>query len=210
MYNNDYLEKILGEQYNMSNYFENTYTEPNNIIENSSIENFNDTDEDSRDSKKKAEKITQADKKEAKLNESKENNTEDIVEEKEKQIENIEMVEMINLDELYPETFKVINPIVELVVKNNIDKEINEELIKNMTDKIYYAVETDANTNEKENAIKVNARPHNSILYDLIKILLLNNIINNRPMPPHHYNKGNRPPIRPRPRYHDIPFPEDQ
>ena len=28
MYDNDYLEKILGEQYNMADYFADTYTEP--------------------------------------------------------------------------------------------------------------------------------------------------------------------------------------
>ena len=29
MYDNDYLEKILGEKYNMSNYFEDTFTNSN-------------------------------------------------------------------------------------------------------------------------------------------------------------------------------------
>ena len=226
MYDNDYLEKILGEQYNMSNYFENTYTEPNSIIENSSIDNIKDADDDIKDTDEKIEKKIKnvaKDVKDKKSQENKnvENDKEDIVEDKAQQSENMENVEMLNLDEFYPETYNVINPIVELVVKNNIDKEISEDLINSLTDKIYYAVEADTNHEKKtnltkDNTIMVNTRPHNSFLHDLIKILILNNILKdrpqkpNRPMPPHHHNNGNRPPIRPIPRYHDIPFPEDQ
>ena len=239
MYDNDYLEKVLGEQYNMSNYFADTYTDPNNDIIDSNDVIIDDKPKETL--KEKIDKTLDKDINEISKSDEKIENKKIIehikdcqIKEETNQQNNIDYTEEdINItngiNELYPEIYTVIEPIVELVVKNNINEEINSDLIESLTRKIYYAIEIDQE--EKTNpsdAIPVSGRPvnikrkpQNSLLYDLIKILILNNFINNkpqRPIPPPHHHNNHRPPMPP-PRsmnvsnntnYFDTPFPEDE
>lgn len=231
MYDNDYLEKILGEQYNMSDYFADTYTDPVvKVIDNESINNS--ISDNSKLIKNNAELIEENDTKSAsniKKNLKPTTKSEELPQEIEKtqnkkhktnnSSSNIQedSKNKYDIKSLYPQIYNAIEPIVELVVKNNSEKEINSDLIESLTNKIYYAIEVDKQPetiavsttpiNEDE-TIQASTKPKNKLLHDLIKILLLNNIINNRPPrplpPPHH-------PHRPRPiLYRDVPFPEDQ
>ena len=265
MFDDNYLEKILGEQYDMSNYFENTYTDPvtsiletqvnNSKISNNEIEekdsvhndiklakkgeqhssekkddtktknNNRDTrDKISNKSYKDNEKINKKDQEDISSSKKSINNTS-----ADSNTTTLEINSIENLNKAYPEIYNVLEPIVELVVKNHSDEIINEDLIESLTDKIYLAVDTTNNNDLVQvNAVPVSnnlGRKRNGLLYDLIKILILNNVIggNKRPgktppPPPPHNHHSNRTPIPPRPRtmnvsnltYNDIPFPEDQ
>lgn len=139
------------------------------------------------------------------------------------------------LEDFYPEIYKMINPIVCEVCDRNITNNISLDAVENMVEEIYKKIELnneiaikidiDNRSNEKEelesrvNTMKSNCnrtinnelsrknleienrqrRPNNSLLRDLIKILVLNRLLggNFRPRPPYQ-----RPPIRP-------PFPRE-
>lgn len=264
MYDNDYLEKILGEQYNMSNYFADTYVQPNvSIVEtsanveekdkgiNASTTNQSENEETKEVFAEQSDEINNptniglanlADKKEIKQNDSTYNASENLKMEESENIDNKEEIhqfraiqvntdetpqdEFIKVSNMYPDIYNSIEPIVELVVNNNIDKRrLDEELVDTMTNKIYHAIKSESYPNnvlkvnslpsDLKNTIPVSTRPHNNILRDLIKILVLNNILNNKQRPnraPHHHKK---PCIRCRNvsnniSYHDVPFPEDE
>lgn len=114
------------------------------------------------------------------------------------------------LERCYPEIYKIIYPMVRTACSGNIEP-INEQTIENMTDDIYSAIESNnsidvtinlTNDVQKVNTIPQNRadvkvkeaqekrenRPINRGLRDLIKILILRELIG-RP--------ENRPPIRP-------------
>ena len=133
------------------------------------------------------------------------------------------------IKKMYPDIYVILNPMVEKTIQENKDKEITEEVLNVMTNKIYDSVEEDMSVNTRsvsnnnqlqenrnrslnqtsqvsaqvttsnltKNAIR---RIGNPTLRDLIKILLINKILenlsgNNRPEGPE-----NRPPMRPIPR----------
>ena len=131
-----------------------------------------------------------------------------------------------NIINLYPEIYKILNPMVRKICESNT-KPITEELLNKMTDEIYLNIESDINTdaqntdsrtsiqptttnntsrrsnrtnstlnngdikthsenlsdNKKEN--RISKPPKNPILRDLIKILILNQLLygNSKPMP---------------------------
>ena len=108
--------------------------------------------------------------------------------------------------ELYPEIYKVVNPMVCKLCDANT-KPITAELLDQMTDEIYLNLETEpeidtvvnvrVNTAEvKEEASKMANRSSNTnnTLRDLIRILILNRLLGGFPghRPP-------RPPMPPRP-----------
>lgn len=248
MLNDNYLEKILGEQYNMSDYFENVNNNEidieqmqvgNNNNNNSQI-NYkydlynNYINKDNKDNNEKNEQknkpveeakskgyVTEINKDEtvndenalgkktAKANSSQiknENNlniketttkNEDVIKVNSNLINNRENNNKVkeksknnnktiigDLKKLYPDIHKVLEPIVNLLVKNYSDKNADENLVKTITDKIYYAVESTNNDDTvKINKIpnkKDNKRIKNGLLYDLIKILVLNRIIEDK------------------------------
>lgn len=82
----------------------------------------------------------------------------------------------------YPDIYNVINPMVDTVLKNRQNIEYNEVTINAMSTEIYNALEVDVNsqkTNETDsfsNSVQVNARPKNHLLHDLIKIMLIGKI----------------------------------
>lgn len=121
-----------------------------------------------------------------------------------------------NIEQMYPKIYKTINPIVcQMCAENTLP--ITEDLISNMTDKIYNTVITrieadniininvsTSNTSSNENSKTIKAKtniennrnpnnmaisqvhpqskpeehPRNSLLNDLIRILILNNLLN--------------------------------
>ena len=109
------------------------------------------------------------------------------------------------LQECYPEIYNIVKPMVKTTCKMYAGRTITKEVIEEMTLKIYNSVETNENRSVHEerklkngDVINPNAkqenredrqRPNNFLLRDLIKILLLNELL--RP--------GGRPPMPPRP-----------
>ena len=133
-------------------------------------------------------------------------------------------MQMANLDDYYPEIYKVVYPMVKKACTRN-NRGINKETIDNMVDEIYRNIEADGielnitinndvrsdnatqNTGNEENRKENRETRRNSILNDLIRILILRELIgrpgcigsncNPRPRPPRP-NPGMRPPF---PRY---------
>ena len=106
---------------------------------------------------------------------------------------------IIKLKKMYPEIYNILKPMVEKIVEENKLKEITQELIETMTKKIYETVEDDMtvrqvssnsindgkirNLNSAQittSNIKQPARKSgNPTLKDLIRILIINRILEN-------------------------------
>lgn len=144
----------------------------------------------------------------------------------------------IEVENLYPERYKLIYPMVCKICSENASQPITEELILRMTSEIYFAIESDEtvvninvktsnrngdvrNPNEKkiENRITEDRqrRPRNPILNDLIRILILRELLGiparppirppRPPMPGH--GPGPRPPRPPMPGHRPPIMPRD-
>ncbi len=115
-----------------------------------------------------------------------------------------------NLTDFYPETYKMLNPMVCKVCEKNLNKEMTSNLLEEMTNEIYNNFESNdrleqnqkqilkngdvRNPNVKEPENISETRHRNYLLRDLIKILILNNWKTNLQMPVEmsiHYNNGN-------------------
>lgn len=141
-----------------------------------------------------------------------------------------ETEEIAKVKKMYPEIYTFLMPMIDKTIEDNKEKEITGELIETMTKQIYDSIQDDvniqrvSNVNDNKN-INTNVRqvsnnqmarrPGNPTLRDLIKILLINSLINNirlnrpkRPMP------NNRPPMPrmsyPVMSYFNTPYPEDE
>lgn len=129
----------------------------------------------------------------------------------------------------YPKIYRIVNPIVQKICANK-SSNVTEDIINQMTDEIYYQIEGDNeinininltnNVRGDSNNVKVEnkqsretgsredrqQRNQNPLLRDLIKILIINELLrrpNRRPNPPFPYPgsgpiPGGRPPFRPR------------
>ena len=75
---------------------------------------------------------------------------------------------------LYPEIYKIINPMIEVAINRNKDKGITNEILEKIVNEIYYAIEG----YEGNNIMLVSKNEESSILYDLVKILLLDKVAN--------------------------------
>ena len=167
-------------------------------------------------------------------------------------------INIAKIRKMYPDIYVILNPMVEKTLSENANKEITEEVLEAMTNQIYDSLEEDMIANTKvasnNNSIQENKnrnlnktsqvstpitaasnlnktavrRIGNPTLRDLIKILLINKLLENfnrnnrpgspgnrmpRPMPRQDY----RPPIMPMPRvsypvmnYFSTPYPEDE
>ena len=122
----------------------------------------------------------------------------------------------------YPKIYRIINPMVQKVCSENTSP-VTEDLINQMTNEIYFAIEDNNEVNininltnsvgsenrsknenvqngdirEKEDR---QMRPRNPLLQDLIRILLINELLRRRrrrPRLPFPF-PGGRPPMRPR------------
>ena len=110
------------------------------------------------------------------------------------------------IEELYPEIYKIIYPMVQKICIQNIGP-ITEETIEKMTNEIYINIESETNVNTQIQNIQnprgdvknprakevEEPRQRNYLLRDLIRILLLRELNGNRP--PMH--PPMRPPVRP-------------
>ena len=162
--------------------------------------------------------------------------------------------DVARIRKMYPDIYVILNPMVEKTVSENSGKEITEEVLEAMTNKIYDAVEEDMSASPRQvstnsvasdnknrtanqtaqvtttNLTRTAARrPGNPTLRDLIKILIINRLLdnwrwNNRPgggnRPPRLLERPNmRPPMPPQPMprmsyptmsYFSTPYPEDE
>lgn len=107
--------------------------------------------------------------------------------------------ENMNLESLYPEIYRMIYPMVQKACMR-ANGVINEELIGSMTDEIYNAM-TEREVRKSSSEVKSTnsqstrrieeTRQNNYILRDLIRILIIRELLNRRPgRPP-------MPPMRP-------------
>lgn len=107
----------------------------------------------------------------------------------------------IDLESLYPDIYKMIQPMVQKACMR-VTGVINEETINSITDEIYNVMAEDTrgtkdinkNNIEGRNSISQNTRKveetrqNNYLLRDLIRILIIKELLRRRP---------NRPPMRP-------------
>ena len=111
--------------------------------------------------------------------------------------------ENIDLEALYPEIYIMIQPMVQKVCMRATGV-INEEMIASMTEEVYNAMAEDTReskevrkngnevkTNNSQNVRKIEeTRQNNYLLRDLIRILIIKELLRRRP---------GRPPMRPGP-----------
>lgn len=121
------------------------------------------------------------------------------------------------LNELYPDIYRIVNPVVEDVCNRNRNKNITEELVRTMTEEVYNNIEGNPSLKvniqvkpelkngdvRNPNAKNSETRQRNFLLNDLIRILILKNLLRPRPpMRPPFPGPGPRPPYPgPRPPY---------
>lgn len=114
------------------------------------------------------------------------------------------------IEAFYPEIYKIINPMVESTYNLYSERNVDDNLLEEMTDRIYDAIENDEKYNELRNkplkngdVINPNAKEENRnknfLLRDIVKILLIKHILKDTQKPyfPH------RPPMPPRPRFNE-------
>lgn len=107
-----------------------------------------------------------------------------------------------DIERLYPDIYRIIYPMVSVSCNNiNINMPITEEIIENMTNDIYDRVELDNRINIQINidsevqndkndrqisdsSVRRRPRPRNRFLRDLIRILLLRELLGRRSRPP--------------------------
>ncbi len=129
----------------------------------------------------------------------------------------VEQPQYNEVENLYPDIYRIINPVIDDVCDKNRNKPITDELLKTMTEEVYNNVEKNpqlqVNVQVKTelkngdvrnpNAKVSETRQRNFLLNDLIRILIIKNLLGNRPpmRPPY---PGPRPPYPgpgPRPPY---------
>lgn len=116
----------------------------------------------------------------------------------------------VELENSYPEIYKIVYPMITKKCENVRESNITKDDIENMTDEIYYALES-----KKETQVNIKKRPEvkvsettgekrqlNGGLRDLIQILLIRELLNRRRPPfrppmPNPPGPGPRPPMRP-------------
>ncbi len=80
---------------------------------------------------------------------------------------------MEDIDKYYPEIYKIINPMIEAALSKNGKNDITNEVLEKIVNEIYYAIDGyDGNK-----SMLVSKNQNSSILYDLIKIILLDKLI---------------------------------
>lgn len=113
--------------------------------------------------------------------------------------------ENMDLENLYPDIYRMIQPMVQKVCMRATGV-INEEMIRSMTDEVYNAMteetrevkdvkksSNEVRTNSSQNVRKVEEpRQNNFLLRDLIRILIIKELLRRRP---------GRPPMRPGPNF---------
>lgn len=127
-------------------------------------------------------------------------------------------------EEWYPEIYRIVYPMVRKTCDDNINAQVTEELVEEMTNRIYMSIEVEEkedmeprqeelrngdvrNPRAKEPERETRQRrPNNPILRDLIRILLLRELFDRRRRRPPFPGRPPRPPM-PGPRPPFPPFP---
>lgn len=160
MFDGDYLEQVLGEKYNLKNFYE----ENEKIIDDPIIEHK----ETAKETKAK-ESIPEIKPQELAINEN-DIEKESIIKEADiKKVQNEDLKFFDKIINLYPEIYRIINPMIDVVIDKNKDKNLGIELLEMMAKEIYEAFTIDVNTEDK-------VSEPNNVLIDLIKILILDKI----------------------------------
>lgn len=160
MFDGDYLEQVLGEKYNLKNFYE----ENEKIIDDPIIEHK----ETAKETKAK-EIIPEIKPLELAINEN-DIEKESIIKEADiKKFQNEDLKVFDKIINLYPEIYRIINPMIDVVIDKNKDKSLGIELLQMMAKEIYEAFTIDVNTEDK-------VSEPNNVLIDLIKILILDKI----------------------------------
>lgn len=160
MFDGDYLEQVLGEKYNLKNFYE----ENEKIIDDPIIEHK----ETAKETKAK-ESIPEIKPQELAINEN-DIEKESIIKEADiKKFQNEDLKVFDKIINLYPEIYRIINPMIDVVIDKNKDKSLGIELLQMMAKEIYEAFTIDVNTEDK-------VSEPNNVLIDLIKILILDKI----------------------------------
>lgn len=160
MFDGDYLEQVLGEKYNLKNFYE----ENEKIIDDPIIEHK----ETAKETKAK-ESIPEIKPQELAINEN-DIEKESIIKEADiKKVQNEDLKFFDKIINLYPEIYRIINPMIDVVIDKNKDKSLGIELLEMMAKEIYEAFTIDVNTEDK-------VSEPNNVLIDLIKILILDKI----------------------------------
>lgn len=73
----------------------------------------------------------------------------------------------VQANNMYPDTYKIIMPMIEEAVKRRSGQNITEQFIQDVTNEVFTAIEVESNINK------------NKVLYDLIQILVINFLANN-------------------------------
>lgn len=119
------------------------------------------------------------------------------------------------IESMYPEIYRIVYPMVCKVCVQNSNREITKDLVDRMTEEVYSNIESEErgtipntrnilkngdvrNPNAKEPELRSETRQSNFILKDLIKILILRELLRqNRPNPNQIQPRPPRPPMRP-------------
>lgn len=125
------------------------------------------------------------------------------------------------LEDMYPEIYRIVYPMVCRVCTQNGQREITKDMLESMTDEVYRNVEPQEEQNtvqhniqrmplkngdvrnpnaKEEQGTRAEVRQNNFILRDLIKILILRELLRNRRPP-----NFPRPPRPPRPHFDQRP-----
>lgn len=122
------------------------------------------------------------------------------------------------IESLYPDIYRVIYPMVCKVCNQNSQREVTRDLVDRMTDEIYSNIEPEdrqssivnqrpilkngdvRNPNAREPEVRSETRQNNFLMRDLIRILILRELLRRRPpmrppMPPP--GRPPRPPMPP-------------
>ena len=121
------------------------------------------------------------------------------------------------IESMYPEIYRIIYPMVCKVCTQNSQMEITRDLVDSMTEEVYSNVEGEErqsqineavrpvlkngdvrNPNAKEQEFRGETRQRNFLMRDLIRILILRELLRRRPMrPPMPPPRPPRPPMPP-------------
>lgn len=122
------------------------------------------------------------------------------------------------LESMYPEIYKVIYPMISKICAQNCQREITRDLVDNMTEQIYLNMEPDdrpsqisintkpilkngdvRNPNAKEPETRNETRQSNFMLRDLIRILIIRELLGRPGRPGFRPPRPQMPPRPPRP-----------
>ena len=119
------------------------------------------------------------------------------------------------IESMYPDIYRIVYPMVSRICAQNSQREITRELVDSMTEEIYLNVEPEERQstistarqilkngdertpNAKETEVRNETRQRNFLLRDLIRILILRELLRRRQRPPMPPMRPPRPPMPP-------------